>query len=615
MNTLNPMMVQDLPKRCDIPIEQQWDATSVYPSHEAWEEACERVSAQLPEVEGFKGRLGQGPTSLLEWFDTVERVFRELYRVHVYAGLFHNADTTDQDAAARDARARMLFSRALTAASFAEPELLEIDDALLARWMSAEPRLKQYEHYFHNLNRRRPHVRSPEVEELLGLVSEPFDSASKIHGTLADADLRFRPATSSAPDCEPLTVAQGTIGALLTHPDREVRRTAWQSYADSHLEHQSSMAACLATCVTQHVVLARARKHRSCLEAALAENAIPVAVFHGFIDAFRRHLPIWHRYFALRRRCLGSDELHVFDLKAPLTTDQPKIPFRQAVDWIADGVAPLGREYVDTLRRGVEVERWVDARPNQGKRSGAFSMGAPGTHPFILMSDSEDVYSLSTLAHELGHSMHSHLTWKHQPFVYCDYSIFVAEVASNFHQALVRSHLLSRTKDRDLRVALIEEAISNFHRYFFLMPTLARFELEIHERAERGEALTAGAMNALMRDLFAEGYGGEVVMDNERVGITWAQFSTHLYSNFYVFQYGTGIAAAHALVDRIVRREPGAAASVLELLGSGSSVYPIENLRRAGVDLTQPEPVEKAFAALDGLIDRLEELFDHRNDP
>lgn len=603
-------MSHDLPKRSEIPIEEQWDAASVYPSHEAWEEAYERVKGQLADLASFKGRLGEGPTQLLEWFNTVERIFGELYRVHVYASLFFNADTTDQDAAARDGRARMLFAQAVTAASYAEPELLELSGELLGRWMSVELGLQRYEHYFDNLRRRRPHVRSAEVEELLGLVIDPFDSAATIHGTLADADLTFRPARASDHDAEPLTVAQGTIDALLVHADRRVRRTAWQSYADAHLDHQNAMAGCLATCVKQHVVLAQARRYESCLEAALAQDNIPVTVFHSFIDAFRRHLPTWHKYFALRREHLGYDSLHVYDLKAPLTSNQPRVSFGQALDWIAAGMAPLGREYVETLRRGVEVERWVDARPNQGKRAGAFSMGAPGTHPFILMSNTNDVFSLSTLAHELGHSMHSHLTWTHQPFVYCDYSIFVAEVASNFHQALVRSYLFSTEKDRDLQIALIEEAMSNFHRYFFLMPTLARFELGIHERAERGEALTAGVMNTLMRDLFAEGYGDEVAMDDNRVGITWAQFSTHLYANFYVYQYGTGIAAAHALAERIERGERGAAAAYLEFLRSGSSAYPIDILKRAGVDLTEPEPVERAFAVLDTMVDRLAALLE-----
>jgi len=281
------------------------------------------------------------------------------------------------------------------------------------------------------------------------------------------------------------------------------------------------------------------------------------------------------------------------------------VPYHWAVEQICDGLSPLGQEYVATMRRGVLEQRWIDVYPNQGKRSGAFSTGAPGTYPFVLMSHTDDLESLSTLAHELGHSMHSYYTWESQPMVYCDYSIFVAEVASNVNQALVRDYLLRTNPDRRFQIGVIEEAMSNFHRYFFLMPTLARFELEIHERVERGEALTADSMIALMTDLFREGYGGEVQIDQDRVGSTWAQFSTHLYANFYVYQYTTGISGAHALAAGMLDGAPGAVDNYMAFLKAGSSLYPIDALKLAGVDLTTPEPVESAFAYLAGLVDRL----------
>lgn len=601
-------MGRELPKRSDVPLEEQWDAASIFPTSTAWEEAYTSVQNKVEALKKYDGRLSQGPSQLLEWLETMEKVFSDVYRVYIYASLFHHADTTDQTAAGRDDRSRTLFAMAIAAASFAEPEILGISPTQLSRWLSAVPELQRYEQYFANLERRRAHVRSSEVEEILGQVAEPFDAATTIHGVLADADLSFAPVRPTDGG-DPLTVAQGTIDALLAHEDREVRRTAWESYADAHLSVQNTMASCLSTCVKQHAVLARARRHGSSLESALAEDNIPTAVFHAFIETFRKHLPVWHRYFALRREHLGYDKLHEYDLKAPLTSSQPVVPFDRALDWIAEGVAPLGPEYVKILRRGVLEERWVDARLNQGKRAGAFSTGSQGTNPFILMSYTDDVFSVSTLAHELGHSMHSYLTWQEQPFIYCDYSIFVAEVASNFQQALVRAHLLEQTRDdREFQIAVLEEALSNFHRYFFLMPTLARFELEIHQRAELGSALTAGSMNKLMCELFAEAYGGQVEMDADRIGITWAQFPTHLYSNFYVYQYGTGIAAAHALARNVKNQTPGAVNRYLMFLGSGASAYPIDLLKRAGVDLTQPEPVESAFAVLRGMVSRLEEL-------
>ncbi|TMC34791.1 MAG: oligoendopeptidase F family protein, partial [Chloroflexi bacterium] len=283
----------------------------------------------------------------------------------------------------------------------------------------------------------------------------------------------------------------------------------------------------------------------------------------------------------------------------------------QAVDWIAEGVAPLGEEYVRVMRKGATEDRWVDIYPNKGKRMGAFSTGAMDTRPFIFMSYNDDIYSMSTLAHELGHSMHSYHTRSTQPYVYSNYGLFQAEVASNMHQALTRRHLLATTTDPALQLAVIEEAMSNFYRYFFIMPSLARLELEIHEQVERGGALTADYLNNLMAELMLEVYGSEVEVndrDRERIGSTWAQFHTHLYSNFYVYQYATGIAAADHLVGRVAAGEKKAVETYLAFLKSGGSKYPLEGLRMAGVDMTSREPVEAAFATLASMVDRLEAL-------
>jgi len=335
---------------------------------------------------------------------------------------------------------------------------------------------------------------------------------------------------------------------------------------------------------------------------------IPVDVFHNLVATYRRNLPAWHRYWRIRRRALGYERLHPYDRHAPLTSDKPTIPFTEAVEWICDGMAPLGTEYVGVMRRGLLEDRWVDIYPNKGKRAGAFSTGGPGTHPFILMSYADDVFSMSTLAHELGHSMHSYFAWRTQPVIYANYSTFVAEVASNFNQAMVRAHLLATRPARDLQIAIIEEAMANFYRYLFLMPLLAAFELEIHQRVERGEGLTAKGLMSLMTELFTEGYGGEVEVDPDRVGIIWAEFPTHLYLNFYVFQYSTGISGAHALADRVLHGPAHTADAYLEFLKGGGSMYPLDILGAAGVDLATPEPTEKMFEIFSAMVSRLEGL-------
>lgn len=595
-----------LPKRSEIQIEHTWDATSVFADDAAWEAELAAIAGEMPRLEEFSGRLGERPATLAEWLAQSTAIGNRVYKVYVYASLFHEADTGDQGAKARVDRALGLFARVAATLSFGEPELLAVGFPTLRRWQSEEPRLAIYAHYFDQLERRQAHVRSAEVEELLGLVGEPFDSASGTHGILADADLTFRPASDAAG--ESYTVAQGTIDALLKQPDRQVRRTAWESYADAHLALRNTMANCLATGVKQNVFRARARRYPSALEASVAANFIPPAVFHNLIAVFKEHLPVWHRYWEVRRRALGQDDIAPYDIWAPLTVAEPRVPFDQAMRWIAAGTAPLGEEYVATMTRGVDEERWVDKYPNVGKRAGAFSSGCQGTRPFILLNYTDDLESMSTLAHELGHSMHSLLTWRSQPPVYGDYSIFLAEVASNFNQALVRAHLFAQQPDRDFQLALINEAMSNFHRYFFLMPTLARLELELHERVQRGDALPAATMMAILTDLFREAYGPGVTIDADRVGITWAQFSTHLYSNFYVYQYATGLSGAHALAEGVLAGAPGAAERYLTFLSAGSSAYPLDILKRAGVDLTTPEPVRQTFAVLSGLVDRLEGL-------
>jgi oligoendopeptidase F len=367
--------------------------------------------------------------------------------------------------------------------------------------------------------------------------------------------------------------------------------------------------------VKQNVFQARARRYNSALEAALTPNHIPVEVFHNLIATFRKHLPTWHKYWDIRKRALKLDRLHVYDITAPLAEQPPVVPYAQAVDWIAEGMAPLGEEYVSIMRRGSTTDRWVDIYPNRGKRMGAYSSGAPGTRPFILMSYNDDVFSLSTLAHELGHSVHSYYTWQNQPPMYSSYGTFLAEVASNVNQAMVRAHLLKTQTDRDFQIAVLEEAMANFHRYFFIMPTLARFELEIHERVERGEALTAQTLIKLMAELFQEGYGDGVEMDVDRVGITWAEFPTHLYSNFYVFQYATGISGANALTEGIRKEGAPAAERYLTFLKSGGSRFPFDTLRAAGVDLASPEPVERAFAVFASYVDRLDTLLNAPHSP
>jgi oligoendopeptidase F len=598
-------MPTTLPKRSEVPRERTWDVESIYPTVADWERAFAALDAELPDLARFEGRLAESPATLLEWFQTWSRLGAEVNRAFVYARLRFDVDTTDQGCAALNGRAQGLFARFAAATAFAEPELLAADPAALERFMEADPELAVYRHYLDNLRRQREHVRSAEVEELLARAGEPLGAPWNAYTALADGDLQFRPARGA--DGQERPVARGTITELLHSPDRALRQAAYESYADGFLAVKNTMAALIAGSVRANVFRARARRYPSALEASLAASNIPPAVFENVIDAANRHLPIWHRYWDVRRRALGLEKMAPFDIFAPLTQGGPETPYEQAVDWICQGMAPLGEEYVGVMRHGLLEERWVDIPPNQGKRGGAYSSGTYGTRPFILMSYTGGLSSLSTLAHELGHSMHSYLSRAHQPFVYSRYTLFVAEVASNFNQALVRAHLLQQSQDRDFQVAVIEEAMQNFHRYLFVMPILAQFERQIHERAEQGQALTADGMTGLLADLFRRGYGPAVAMEDAREGVQWAQFP-HMYMNFYVYQYASGIAAANALADALLAGEAGAAERYRQFLRAGGSLYALDALKLAGIDMTTPEPMDRAFGVLERFVARLVEL-------
>ncbi len=594
-----------LPSRSEVPIEQTWDLGSIFPTPADWESACSQLAGMLPGLMAYQGHLGESPKKLLEFIQLYQDAGTLIGKINVYASNAYAVDTIDQAAAARNGQGRSLMAKFGAAVAFFDPELMQIGFPRLRQWMQDEPRLAFFAHYMERLEKRQAHVRSGDVEEVLAMVNDPFFAATSIYNALNNAELTFDPAIAS--DGSQLEVGQASIGALITHPDREVRRTAWENYSDGYLKFKSTMAATLTATIRQDVFNARARGYPSALHASLAPNNIPVEVFHNLIEVFKKNLPTWHRYWRLRKKLLGYETFHIFDIKAPLTSEKPVVPFRQAVDWIVDGMAPLGEEYVNILRHGCLEARWVDYARNKGKREGAFSSGSMGTRPFIMMSYADDVFSLSTLAHELGHSLHSNYSRMYQPFIYSRYSLFVAEVASNFNQAMVRRHLFEMQSAPEFQISLIEEAMSNYHRYFFIMPTLARFELDLHTRAEKGQAINADILIGLTADLFKEGYGDEVEFDHDRIGITWAQFG-HMYMNYYVYQYATGISGANALVDGILSGKPGSTQKYLDFLKLGGSMYPLDALQMAGVDLTSTEPVDKAFVVLKGLVDRLEKL-------
>ena len=590
--------------RSKVKKDQTWNAESVFSAPEAFDAEVNSLVDSLGSIKKFQGHLGDGPDTFLEAMEVIESISKRSAKVQVYATMSSAVDTANQQGAAMNGKAMSALAQVAAALSFVDPELLSIGGAKLRQWLKEDTRLGLYEHYVNDLFRRQAHVRDAEVEELLGMLSDPFGTVRTTANMLANADFQFQPARDSQGKKVELT--QSTFDAILNGSDRKARRTAWENYNDKYLEYKNTLASNLAASIKQNVFNMKARKFSSSLEATLFNRNVPVEMFHNLVNIFKKNLPLWHRYWQIRRKALGVKVLNPYDVWAPLTTKKHNVPFEKAVAWISDGLEPMGKDYVNIMRRGCLKERWVDWSPNTGKRQGAFSTRVPqDTHPFILMSYTDDVGSMSTLAHELGHSMHAYYSSRAQPMIYYSYPSIISETASNFHQAMTRAYLLKSNPNKHFQIALLEEAMDNFHRYFFIMPTLARFELETHQRVEKGQPLTADAMIELMADLFSEGFGGYMNLDRQRVGITWGTFTTHLYIDYYSFQYAIGISAANAIAKRILDGTPNAAQDHINFLKIGSSRPPMEVYKVAGVDMTTTQPVEDAFAVLEEYVDRL----------
>lgn len=590
--------------RTDVPQEQRWNDRSVFENRDAWQAEFEALNAELPKLGEFEDTLSNNSDTLASYWELEEALRRRLLVLRSYVYMSISVDSSDSVAKSMMGQLSGMFGTYSRNTAFSTPELIAIGEETLLNWVKTNDRLSAYERAVTEMFRQAQYTRSSEVEQIMGMLGEPFGGTQNAYSELSNTDLQFEDAIGA--DGESVPLNQSSIGMVKGSPDREVRRTGWENYNKSYLQFKNTFAATYLTSVKQSTMQMRVRGYDSVLEMMLSPHNLPVDVFHNLIDTYKKNLPTWHRYWEAKRKILGVDTIHEYDIWAPLTSNEPEVSYEQAVNWIAEGMKPLGDDYVNTMVKGCLEENWVDWSMNKGKRQGAFSNGSYDTHPFIMMSFDNQLGGMSTLAHELGHSMHSYYSRKTQPEFYAGYSMFAAETASNFNQAMTRAYLFEQNDDRDFQLALIQEAMDNFHRYFFIMPTLARFELEVHERQAAGKPLTADTLLEIMSEYFAEGYGDTLAFDSDVTGITWATFG-HLYLPYYTFQYATGISAAHALADS-VRTGDEAVSNYLKFLNAGGSLDPLDALNMAGVDMLSPEPIEKTFAVLSQLVDRLEQL-------
>lgn len=630
-------------KRSDAPLEATWKRETTFPDWATWDRQYEEARSSLTELKAWSGNLTTSPQALADWFALYETHAVRIYELQGFVSWAGNVDSSDPEANSRQGLVAGLLADFQAATAFAEPELIAAGEKLLA-WardagkvsgtsaadaevpqktvasddegirnlslQSLQAPLAKYRHYLENLLRLQQHTRSAEVEEVLGMADDPFDMVYRAYSELTNADLKFEDAVDTT--AQPHPVFQSTLLASTQSTDRQRRRTAWTHFYDGYLKMEKTLAALYLANVRQHEFLRRVRGYDSVLEMRLANNNLPVPVFHNLIEVFKTNLPVWHRYWKVKAKLLGLEKISPFDIQAPIAKDPPQIPYLQAVDWICDALQPMGADYVKTLRAGCLEERWVDWAPNIEKRQGAASSRMVGRKPpYIFMSYADNIFSLSTLAHELGHSMHSYAFARHQPIIYNDYgaiSSTVTETASNFHQAMTRAYLRkAKVNDDAFQIAMIDEAMVNFHRYFFVMPTLARFEFEVYERAKAGKPLTAAIFKEIMSELYAEGYGDAMDSEPERTAMTWATF-LHLYIPFYTFQYAIGISAAHAAAERILRGEPGAVDGYHSFLAAGGSHYAMDLFKLAGVDMSTKAPIEAAFRELEANVRKLEKL-------
>ena len=597
-------MSKPIRKRSAVAAEFTWDLTDIFPSDEAWRAEYEALKPYTEAVAAYQGRLGESAETLLAYFRLDDELNVRVGQLYGYANCKADEDTSNGFYQDLRGKALSLSVTLSGAGAFAASELLALSDETLTRFYAEQPELATYRRPIERVRRRRAHILSPECEALLANAGEMADGPDAIFGVFHNADLRFPAVTDGAGAEQPLTDA--TFVPLLQSGDRTLRRNAFETYYATLGGYCNTLAATLDAQFKQLRFFANARRYSSTLDAALDATEVPVSVYDSLIESVHANLDKMYRYVALRRRLLGVDELHMYDVYTPIVPDvAEEIPFEQAKATVLDALAVLGEDYTAMLREGFD-HRWLDVYPNVGKRGGAYSSGIARPHPYVLLNQTDDLDSQFTIAHEMGHAMHSYLSCKHQPVCTSDYVIFVAEVASTCNEVLLMRHLLRKSTDRRERAYLINHFLDQFKGTVYRQTMFAEFERELGRMAERGETLTADALDEKYLALNRLYFGPNMVSDAQ-IALEWARIP-HFYYNYYVFQYATGFSAAVALADRILREGEPAVADYKRFLSGGSSTDPISLLKLAGVDMSTPAPVDAALAMFGELVDELDAL-------
>ncbi|MGX7131984.1 oligoendopeptidase F [Enterococcus songbeiensis] len=595
---------KQLPTRDALSEEVTWDLTKIFADDAAFDSAFTSLTEELKRSEKYQGTLADGAAAFLAALEYVLEVSRNLETLYVYSHLKNDQDTANTTYQAIYARASSLLAQASEAISWFEPEVLKLSDEKIWHYFEEEPKLSDYRHYVKQIVDNRPHVLPAEQESLLAGASEVFGASSNTFAILNNADLVFPTITDEKG--EKIQLSHGVYGQLMENTDREVRAAAFKGLYSVYEQFRNTFASTLSAHVKGHNFKAKVRNYDSARAASLAANHIPESVYDTLVNVVNKHLPLLHRYVALRKRLLKVDELHMYDMYTPVLGEAPiSYNFDDAKKKALEALQPMGEEYLKVVEEAF-ASRWIDVVENKGKRSGAYSSGAYDTAPYILLNWHDTLDQLFTLVHEMGHSVHSYFTRKNQPYVYGDYSIFLAEIASTTNENILTEYLLKTETDPRVKAYVLNHYLDGFKGTIFRQTQFAEFEHFIHTEDAKGVPLTSEYLSDYYGELNAKYYGPSVEKDPE-IKLEWSRIP-HFYYNYYVYQYSTGFSAASALAKKILDQEPHALENYLTYLKSGNSDYPIEVMKKAGVDMTQAAYIEDAMKVFEQRLNELEKV-------
>ncbi len=597
-------MAKELLKRSEVREEDTWNVKDMYENVEAWEVDLTEIKKNTEEVVKMEGQVTASAKNLFFVLETLAKIGQKIEFAYNYAQRLFDQDQKDAPHQAMSAKIGMLFAEVSSQIAFINPEILETEDEVLEGYYKEIPELELYRKQIEEIKRLKDHSLSAEMEKLIAMTSEMSQVAADTYSFFNNADITFPEILDE--NGEKVRLTQGRFVPMLESADRRVRKDTFENYYKSYEQFLNTLASLYNGQVKQQIFYAKARKYNSTLEAAVDSNNVSPNVYHNLVDTMEKNMDKMHRYVRLRKKCLGVDELHMYDIYTPMIPDMAKeVPFEEAKETVLKALAPLGEDYVAKVREGFE-NRWIDVYENEGKRSGAYSSGAYGTHPYVLLNYNGTLDNMFTLAHEMGHAMHSYYSNENQPYMYSGYKIFVAEVASTCNEILLMEYLLKNTTDKKERAYLLNHYLDSFKGTVYRQTQFAEFEMKTNKMVEEGESLTAENLCKLYLELNQKYYGSDMISDKE-ISYEWARIP-HFYYNFYVYQYATGFSSAVAIAHSILKEGAPAVERYKKFLSGGCSESPVDLLKIAGVNLETPAPIQSALDVFGEILDEMETL-------